>query len=167
MLVYDIRYLGVSTLFSPDEDLTALIKAVTESDADVIVFVGTNHLNLIRLLDIETNVFKYPKVTIMKDANPNVSLHLDTNIVEVEEGSGYLILKETYAVKGQVKHRVLLGNWSESGGLHVESLNVCERRKDLGGVNLRDALMPYAKLTKLYFDNDGNIIATGGVYQAR
>ena len=146
--------------------MTVLIKVVTESDADVIVFVGTNHLNLIKSLDSKTTVFKYPRVTIMKDVKPNVSLHLDTNIVEVEEGNGYLLLRETYAVKGQVKHRVLFGNWSESGGLLVDSPNVCERRQDLGGVNLRDSIMPYAKLTKLFFDNEGKIIATGGVYQA-
>ena len=158
--------ININTFSSSDEDVTVLIRAVTESDADMVVFVGTSHKKLIELLDAETTVFRFPTVTIMKDVNPNVSLRLDTNIVEVEEGDGY-ILTETYAVKGQVKNRNVFGTWSESGGLSVESPNVCERRQDLGGVQLRDAIMSYAKLTKLHFDTNENIIGTGGVYQVR
>ena len=158
--------ININTFSSSDEDVTVLVKAVSESDADMVVFVGTSHKKLIELLDAETTVFRFPTVTIMKDVNPNVSLRLDTNIVEVEEGDGY-ILTETYAVKGQVKNRNVFGTWSESGGLSVESPNVCERRQDLGGVQLRDAIMSYAKLTKLHFDTNENIIGTGGVYQVR
>ena len=146
--------------------MAELTKSVAESDADTIVFVGTSHRRLIELLDAETRVFRFPTVTAMKDVNPNISLRLDTNIVEVEEGDGY-ILTETYAVKGQVKKSNIFGTWSESGGLSVENPNVCERRRDFGGVNLRDAIMPYAKLTKLYLDTNENIIGTGGVYQVR
>ena len=147
-------------------DMTELKTAVADSNVHMVVFVGSSHTKLIELLNAETAVFRFPIVTIMKDVNPNVSLHLDTNIVEVEEGDGYL-LRETYAVKGLVKYRNAFGTWSERGGLFVENPNVCERRRDLGGVQLWDAIMPYAKLTKLYFDSNRNIIGTGGVYQVR
>ena len=78
-----------------------------------------------------------------------------------------LLVDETTSSRnhGNAKNRNVFGTWSESGGLSVESPNVCERRKDLGDVQLRDAIMPYAKLTKLYFDTNENIIGTGGVYQ--
>lgn len=145
--------------------MAELVEAVADSSADLVVFVGTSHTKLIELLDAETAVFRLPIVTIMKDVNPNVSLRLDTNIVEVEENDGHHLLRETYAVKGQVKNRIIFGTWSDSGGLTIENQNVCERRQDLGGVQLRDAIMPYAKLTKLYFDNNENLINTGGVYQ--
>ena len=162
-----MRDVTVNKLVYPsDEDMNMLVKAVAESDADMLVFVGQSHKKLIELLDAETTVFRFPRVTIVKDVNPNISLRLDTNLVEIEERDMYL-LRESYAVKKQFKSRNLFGTWSQSGGLSVEIPNVCERRGDLGGVNLRDAIMPYAKLTKLYFDANENVIGTGGVYQVR
>ena len=121
--------------YSSDQDMTILVKAVAESDANMVVFVGNSHNKLIQLLDTETTVFRFPKVTIMKDVKPNISLRLDTNIVEIEEGDGYL-LRETYAIKGQFKRRNFFGTWSPSDGLSVEIPNVCERRENLGGVVL-------------------------------
>ena len=50
--------------YSSDQDMTILVKAVAESDANMVVFVGNSHNKLIQLLDTETTVFRFPKVTI-------------------------------------------------------------------------------------------------------
>ena len=137
----------------------------------MIVFFGTEHNKLIQMLDMESNIFRLPipMAAIMGSDNviTNVSLRLDTNIVTIEEsgGSDNYNLRETYSIKKGSKISNIFGTWSKSGGLSVNTTNVYERRKNLGGVELRDAILPYTKITQPIMDNNGNVIDSGGVFQ--
>ena len=155
------------SLFISDEDMTEIINVVKGSSADIIVFAGAHPTRLIKLLDQETPVFRLPQVTIMNIPNPNVRLRLDTSIVQIEENgaSDAYLLTESYSVKNGSAKINVYGYWSKNEGLSVKDPNLNERRRNLGGIQLRDAIMPYAKLTKIYLDSDGNIKSTGGVYQ--
>ena len=95
------------------------------------------------------------------------ALRLDTNIVSVEQNGGpddYL-LKDIYSIKKGPQMRKEFGTWSKEAGLSVKVLNVYERRQNLGGIQLRDAILPYAKITKPNFDKNDNVIGSGGVFQ--
>ena len=148
--------------------MTEVVDNVKKSNADLVVFLGTNHATLIDILDRETAVFRLPLVTIMmSDIPDSIDLRLDTNILRLEQNeisNGYQ-LREIYSVMKGPKITRVIGTWSTSAGLSVEIFNVYERRQDLGGIQLRDALLPYAKITKPYFDGDDNVIRTGGVFQ--
>ena len=111
---------------------------------------------------------RLPLVTIMTSGvSDDVNLRLDTNIVSVEHSGSpddYL-LKETYSIKSGPKISQIIGTWSRSGGLAVKILNVYERRQNLGGIQLRDAILPYAKITKPHFDSNYKVLESGGVFQ--
>ena len=144
------------------------MRSVKDSNQDLVVFLGTNHTNLITTLDKETYVFRLPLVTIiMGDITDMINLRLDTNIVSIEHNSetnGYL-LKDIYSIKKGPKVSKEFGTWSIDAGLTVKTLNVHERRQNLGGIQLRDALLPYAKITKPTFDQNDQVIESGGVFQ--
>ena len=149
--------------------MDSIISGVKYSDADIIIFLGTNHTKLIQKLDLETNVFRLPMAAIMTydDAAVNISLHLDTNIVSVEESnySDNYILREMYSIKKGPRISNIYGNWSEDDGLSVSMANVHERRKNLGGIELRDAILPYTKITQPITDQNGNVVDSKGVFQ--
>ena len=132
------------------------------------MFFGAEHGELIQLLDRQTKVFRLPLVTIMANVNvSDVSLRLDSNIVRVEEnaGSDGYQLRETYSIKRGPKISNVYGKWSKNQGLSVPTTNVYDRRKNLGGVVLRDAILQYTKITQPIIDNNGSVIDSKGVFQ--
>ena len=144
------------------------MKNVTNSNTDLIVFLGNNHSKLIDTLDKKTAVFRPPLVTIMMgDNTESVDLRLDTNIVSIEQNgeSDNYLLKDIYSIKKGPKLSREFGTWSRDAGLSVKMLNVYERRQNLGGIQLRDAILPYAKITKPKFDKNNKVIESGGVFQ--
>ena len=148
--------------------MTEVADNVKKSNAEVVVFVGTNHGKLIDTLDRDTAVFRLPLVTItMGDISDSIDLRLDTNILIIEQNdnSDDYQLKEVYSIKNGPKIKRVIGTWSPRAGLSVQTLNVYERRQNLGGIQLRDALLPYAKITKPYYDQYENVIRTGGAFQ--
>ena len=55
-------------------------------DIDLAVFLGTNHIKLIDMLNNKTNVFKLPYTTLIpKSEMGNIDLRLDTNVVAIDE----------------------------------------------------------------------------------
>ena len=148
--------------------MTEVADNVKKSNAEVVVFVGTNHGKLIDTLDRHTAVFRLPLVTItMDDISDSIDLRLDTNILIIEQNdnSDDYQLKEVYSIKNGPKIKRVIGTWLPRAGLSVQTLNVYERRQNLGGIQLRDALLPYAKITKPYYDQYKNVIRTGGAFQ--
>ena len=163
-----LRGKGTSiTLSISDDAIDHLISGVKSFDAGVIVFLGAEHTKLIQMLDMESNIFRLPKVAIMANVTANVSLRLDTNIVTVEDSGDpdQYILKEIYSIKKGPQISNIFGTWSKNGGLTVSTANVHERRKNLGGIELRDAILPYTKITQPIKDNNGNVVDSGGAFQ--
>ena len=135
---------------------------------DLVVFLSTNHSKLIDTLDKETTVFRLPLITIMMgDNTESVDLRLDTNIVSIEQDPGpdNYLLRDIYSIKKGPKMSRKFGTWSRDAGLSVKIMNVYERRQNLGGIQLRDAILPYAKITKPNFDKNDYVIGSGGVFQ--
>ena len=55
-------------------------------DIDIAVFLGTNHIKLIKILNNQTNIFKLPYTTLItKSETGNIALRLDTNVVAIDE----------------------------------------------------------------------------------
>ena len=59
------------------------------------------------------------------------------------------------------------GSWSPKTGLSIKTSNVLERGQNLNGVELRDSVLPYAKISKPVYDGNGNVIKSGGIFQVR
>ena len=151
-----------------DQDLSDIVRNVKTSNQDVVVFMGSNYSKLIRTLDNETDVFKLPLVTIMMSGNADyVDLRLDTNVVSIEENNSpeNYILRDIYSIKRGPKLSKVFGTWSNGAGLTVKTSNIYERRQNLGGISLRDAILPYAKITKPNYDHNDRVIDSGGVFQ--
>ena len=146
-----------------------LINGVKYSEADLIVLLGSGHTALIQMLAMKSNVFRLPMTAVMtnEDGATNFPLHLDTNIVTIQEngGSENYVLREIYSIKRGPKITSVIGNWSKDGGLDLVSVNLHERRKNLGGTELRDAILPYTKITQPVTDNNNNLVDSGGVFQ--
>ena len=148
--------------------MSDIVKNIKNSNMDLVVFLSTNHSKLIDMLDKETTVFRLPLITIMMgDNTESVDLRLDTNIVSIEQDPGpdNYLLRDIYSIKKGPKMSRKFGTWSRDAGLSVKILNVYERRQNLGGIQLRDAILPYAKITKPNFDKNDNVIGSGGVFQ--
>ena len=77
------------------------------------------------------------------------------------------LLEESYAIKGGPKITRIIGSWSYKTGLTIKTANLLERRKNLNGIELRDSVLPYAKISKPVYDDQGNVIKSGGIFQAR
>ena len=152
----------------PEQDMTEIVENIMNSNVELIVFMGNNHGKLIDILDRDTAVFRLPLVTIMMDdVSDRLDLRLDTNILIIDQNDNtdnYQV-KEVYSVKKGPKITRVVGNWSMRARFSLENLNVYERRQNLGGIQLRDALLPYAKITKPYYDQDDYVIRSGGVFQ--
>ena len=55
-------------------------------DIDIAVFLGTNHIKLIKILNNQTNIFKLPYTTLITKAETGyIELRLDTNVVAIDE----------------------------------------------------------------------------------
>ena len=77
----------LQTNFS-ENHMQALVDRIKNKDADMdlVVFLGSNHSKLIKMLSNKTNLFKLPYTAIMtKSEMRNVELRLDTNVVAVDE----------------------------------------------------------------------------------
>ena len=148
--------------------MSDIVRNVKSSNQDVVVFMGSHYSKLIRALDNETDVFKLPLVTIMMSGNADhVDLRLDTNVVSIEENKNPddYILRDIYSIKRGPKLSKVFGTWSNGAGLSVKTSNIYERRQNLGGIKLRDAILPYAKITKPNYDQNDRVIDSGGVFQ--
>ena len=75
------------------------------------------------------------------------------------------LLGESYAIKrGPIINRTF-GSWSHKTGLTIKTPNILERRKNLNGVEIRDSVLPYSKISQPKYDSEGNVISSGGIFQ--
>ncbi len=82
---------------------------------------------------------------IATDQEPEVprALRLDSNFFTVSrKGHGAITIREWYRIKA-VLHTAVLGLWSHSQGLQIETPQVHERRNDLHGLSLQVVTIPW------------------------
>ena len=71
-----------------------------DADIDLAIFLGTNHIKLLKLLNNKTNIFKLPYTTLMaKSEMGYIDLRLDTNVVTIDEfRESYLQSRNIYLI---------------------------------------------------------------------
>ena len=118
-----------------------------KDEIEALFFIGTDHSNLIHMLDNNTDTFHSEIMSVM-DNHPimDFRLRLDTNILFCnQEGKSYT-LTEDYAIKGGPKITVDVGAWSEEVGLRVSHPLLWERRSDLKNVEITNSIMSWSIL---------------------
>ena len=74
--------------------------------------------------------------------NIDISLRLDSMVIQLQENTDHISLLEWYAVKGK-SFSTPLGQWSETNGLRIETPSIWYRRNDLGGAVLVASNLEY------------------------
>ncbi len=123
-------------------------------------------------LNVTSSVpFFYSQIPILMDWSTfkslNLHLRLDTNVVIYEEtmnGDGFN-LSDIYAIKSRPQIKEQIGTWHNSAGLKVPVPNVLERRTNLGGVTLKNTILPFSVACVVTYDNDGNVFNSTGFLQ--
>ena len=75
------------------------------------------------------------------------------------------ILEESYAIKKGPTINSAIGSWSNKTGLTIKTPELLERRGNLNGVEIRDSVLPYSKISQPQYDSEGNVNGTGGIFQ--
>ena len=151
------------------EEVIQHIKALVDSNQlEMLFFIGSGHYDLIRLLQNDLGVFNSDTYAIMssKYQRAGLSLRLDTKILFFErtKDPGFRLM-EQYSVMGKRVESRQVGYWRKSGGLRMTSRGIWERRSNLMGVKLRNAVLAQGALTTVERDSTGVLVSTGGSMQ--
>ena len=136
---------------------------------DGVIFVGQGHEKLLKQLAIaapDMLTSNYP--TFMPFSYKfDINLRLDSNIIFYEEKSATNYgLYDIFAVKGGSPITEVLGNWNMMKGISlVASMNRWDRRGDLQGAILTNALFDNAFVSDFIRDDNGSIIGSKGLFQ--
>ena len=152
------------------EEVIQHISALADSkQLEMLFFMGSGHDDLIRHLQNNLGVFNSDTYAIMDSQyrRAGLSLRLDTKILFFESTNdpGFTLL-EQYSVMGTRVERRQVGYWRRSGGLRMTSRGIWERRSNLTGVQLRNAVLAQGTLTTVERDSQGGLIAARGSMQA-
>ena len=76
-----------------DQDMQGVVDLINNRDVDLdlAIFLGTDHIKLMKMLNNKTNLFQLPYTALIPDSEiGEIVLRLDTSIVAVKE------FRETY-----------------------------------------------------------------------
>ena len=168
-LVQPMMHLSVAYITYEHSDIGQAVEYIISArdEIEALFFIGTDHSNLIHRLDNDTDVFHSEIISVMEsDPNLKFSLRLDTNVVIYKhvEGTSYT-LTEDYAIRGGQKISMEVGYWSKEHGLNVSHPLLWERRSNLKNVELTNTIMPWPRLNNYTFNDKGDIVLLGGIYQ--
>ena len=135
-------------------------------DLDLILFLGSDHNELLKRLVNEEKIFNAGVIGLLPHddyAGTNLVLRLNTKLIFYAWEEGHIILKERYAVR-EIAVENDVGTWSESAGFEVEKPHIWERRTNLLGSNVVVASLHLPPLHEFYFEdaNDETSRITGG-----
>ena len=122
-------------------------------DLDLILFLGTDHSELLMSLVNVEKFFNYGTSGMLsEDAYGDVKLALQLNTkmyFYVWEGEDRIVLKERYNITDiPVVNNV--GSWTEGAGFEVDQKNIWERRSDFYGATVRVASINLDPLNALH-----------------
>jgi hypothetical protein len=138
-------------------------------DHDAIFFTGLGDSLLVSSLSLTGSDFfsKHNHPTFV-EWNPmqTLTLQLDTNIIfyEPHDNEEYK-LYEQYSIMGGPPITNKIGTWDKSGGLCLSKLNMWERRSDLQGTRLRNAVVTWPHLTDLIYNDLKELVGSKGLFQ--
>jgi hypothetical protein len=138
-------------------------------DHDAIFFTGSGHSLLVSSLSSTgSDFFCTESHPIFMEWNPQqtIKLQLDTNIIFYKPfDNGECKLYEQYSIMGGPSITNEIGTWNKSGGLHHPKINMWERRSDLQGIRLQNAVAAWPHLTDLIYNNQKELVGSKGLFQ--
>ena len=139
-------------------------------DLDLILFLGSDHTELLIRLVNEEKIFNAGLIGLLPEddyGGAKFVLRLNTKLVFYAWEEDRVVLRERYAVRG-IAVESNVGTWSESAGFEVEKPQIWERRTNLLGSAVRVASVHLPPLHELYFedanDETGRITGGGGFF---
>ena len=177
---YDITHINVKSptsfmSYTSDEDVSEIVERLLHQqflgDLELIIFLGSGHLELLRRLVNNEKLFNGLVVGLLPEEDyteGKLALQLNTQLYfySWEESRMVLKLKEKYSIRG-IPVENTIGNWTESAGFTVEEPRLWERRTDLMGSVVRVVSVNLAPLHSFIYEGDkdeGKIIGGEGFF---
>ena len=137
-----------------------------QDEIELLVFIGTDNAELLKLLDNYTDIFHSKIMSVMEvHQTTRLNFRLDTSIAFCKDERTSLSLFDIYAIKGGPTISQKLGSWNISSGLWIDVPVMWERRSNLMNTELIDTILPYAIVTKFNQNNEGDIVSKSGIFQ--
>jgi hypothetical protein len=135
-------------------------------DQDAIFFTGTSHSALLMSLSQKSHFFSLEDPTFIQWNPPhNFKLQLDSNVVFYKTvGRGVYKLHEQYSIQTGAIIINEIGTWN-STGLFLSKQNMWDRRSDLRGLMLRNAVVEWPYMTDLIYNNQRELVGSKGKFQ--
>ena len=135
-----------------------------QDELDAIFFIGSDHSELVHMLDDSTDLFHSHIVSVMENhGGLNLQLRLDTNIIFLNPTNTNFVLAEKYAIKKGPMIEKYIGYWKSEAGLHIDIPLLWERRSDLMNVELIDTVLEYPVLRKFVRNEEDVIMKQSGI----
>ena len=149
-----------------NEVLNTIREMKTDDETELIVFIGSDHGDLLQLLDDETDIFHSGvKSIIQRHPAVQFNFRLDTNIIFCKNEGSSVELSESYAIKKGPVITQQIGNWTSSSGLRISSPVLWERRSNLLKTQLIDTILAYSIVTQFSHNQQGDIEEQKGIFQ--
>ena len=150
-------------------EISAVVEHIVriQKELEVIFFLGSDHSDLLGLLDNSTGIFHSNTVSVMVEHDEllGINLRLDTNVLICNAVGISYNLKEVYAIKNGPKITRSIGSWIPGLGLQINSPILWERRANLLNASLTNSVLPYSVITKLAYDQKGKVTEISGIMQ--
>ena len=136
-----------------------------QDELEAMFFIGSDHSELIQMLNNSTDIFHSHIVSVMRDIDIlDMHFRLDTNIIFCSsKKEEHYDLFEKYAVKkGPITTRYI-GNWKAESRLRIETPLLWERRSDLMNVVLTNTVLEYSVISQFSKNKGGDILKQSGI----
>ena len=161
-----IEGVSVAYIFYMTAELPDVVSYIggIQDDLEAMFFIGSDHTEIIQMLDNSTTIFHSSIMNVMKQHdNVDLQLRLDTNMIFcTPEGKGYT-LSEKYAVKNGPVVDEYVGHWNMESGMHINTPLMWERRTDLMNVTLIDTVLEYSVISIYSKTERGEILEQSGI----
>ena len=162
-LIRDPRVAYISYANAELQDVVDYINGI-QDELDAIFFIGSDHSELVHMLDDTTDIFHSHIVSVMENhGSLDLQLRLDTNVIFLTPTNTNFVLAEKYAIKKGPTIEKLIGNWNLEAGLHIDIPLLWERRSDLMNIELIDTVLEYPVIRKFVRNEEGVIMKQSGI----
>ncbi len=153
-----------ATYVTAGEDVAATLQALLrDNQVEMVAFFGVPDTIVLRELSTTGTIILMPHSS--EEIEPE-NLRLDSKLFFYEDDAvGDFVIKEKYAIKSGPAITQVVGTWNETAGLDIPEPNVYERRSNLRGVSLVNALMAWDYYHELQLDEaEEQVLGVTGVF---
>ncbi len=153
-------------------DALSHIRALRMNDMfDLIAFSSSTRNKFpLRNLSADSADFFSAKIPVVVDEALKSEFHLrlDRNVLFYRrpEANGIFQVHEAYAIKGVPIPPHPIGYWTPKRGFIVtcQYMDILERRRDFGGIELKNAILDYSVITLLELDSKKRLVGMQGMF---